>query len=197
MADKEDLERLIKLLKMTTAAEDNVKLVAIKKANEEVTKLGTDWESILRGKVKIIEDPFKNISMPNVQTQKAQTAAPRPASPPPQRQQSYTPGWQASPKPQPKPKVYGAYVGDSRQHPTFGTQRWDGNAWLSDAAYKRWRQAQTASNQPNTFYNSSGQKVNVNPPTNKVHVPPHKKYPPKKLKTGGKGSLDDALKDLL
>lgn len=77
-----DLTLLIKMMKMTTATEDTVALVALRKANDFIrNKLSSDWESILTGKVTIIEDPFKSINIP------------RQYSPPPPR-----------PKPQPRPQ---------------------------------------------------------------------------------------------
>ena len=61
--DGAPLELLIKLMKMTDA-EDNIALIAIRKANGHLSKLGADWESLLRGKVRVIADPFANINIP-------------------------------------------------------------------------------------------------------------------------------------
>lgn len=55
------LDRLIKLLKMTTATVDGESLAAIRMANRELAKLGGDWEALLRGKVTIMQDPFQSI----------------------------------------------------------------------------------------------------------------------------------------
>lgn len=82
MSDK--LELLIKMMKMTSA-EDNVALVALRKANTLLDENGWDWETILRGKVKIVEDPFKSV---NATHQRVNTPPPpayvAPAPPPPQ-----------------------------------------------------------------------------------------------------------------
>lgn len=96
MADRADLERLIKLLKMTTAHEDTVTLVAIRKANEELSRLGHDWEALLRGKVTIVEDPFKSFTPP---PSRAGYAPP----PPPVRTTSPSPSfYQYTPTPPPR-----------------------------------------------------------------------------------------------
>lgn len=91
--DGQPLELLIKLMKMTQA-EDNIALVAIKKANGQLLKMGTDWEALLRGKVKIIADPFANINIPashmNPNNNQDYTPKPRPPIRP-----------EAPPKPQP------------------------------------------------------------------------------------------------
>lgn len=61
---KFDLTRLIKLMKMTTVTEDTLAAVAIRAANRELDKIGTDWESLLRGKVTVVADPFAAIPTP-------------------------------------------------------------------------------------------------------------------------------------
>lgn len=90
-------ELLLKLLNMTTAAEDTVAVIAIRKANELLRANGWDWEKLLAGKIKVVADPWG----PKVEKPKPDTApdnsfyakpwsyqapprtAPRPASPPP------------------------------------------------------------------------------------------------------------------
>jgi len=64
--DPPNLELLIKLMRLTTSSTDAEALMAIRKANEQVSKFGGDWDTILRGKVKVtvIGDPFKNLSTP-------------------------------------------------------------------------------------------------------------------------------------
>jgi hypothetical protein len=67
--DPPNLDTIIKILKMTTSDNDNITLMAIKKANAQLIAWGWDWEAILRGKVKVMPDPFANI--PSVQTRAA------------------------------------------------------------------------------------------------------------------------------
>jgi hypothetical protein len=93
--DKQPLELLIKIMRMTEA-EDNIALTAIRRANSHLKKMGTDWEALLRGKVKIIADPFASINIPASAMN-------------PNRNQDYTPAPprrpapQAPPRPQPRP----------------------------------------------------------------------------------------------
>lgn len=88
----ENLDLLIKLLKMTTSSSEGEVLVAIRKANEHLKhKLSSDWESLLRGKVTIIEDPFTKAPPPPSQGQRnrprpAPSTPPRPQAPPPPQQ---------------------------------------------------------------------------------------------------------------
>lgn len=72
------LTLLIKLLKMTTSSSDAEALVAARKANAELKKFGGDWESLLRGKVTVIGDPFADLAKPDVGT----VRPPRPSTPP-------------------------------------------------------------------------------------------------------------------
>jgi hypothetical protein len=75
------LTLLIKLLKMTTSSHEAEALVAVRKANAELTKFGGDWEALLRGKVTVIGDPFADLQKPD----RGRTSAPKP-TPPPQPQ---------------------------------------------------------------------------------------------------------------
>jgi hypothetical protein len=88
--DGQPLELLIKLMRMTDS-EDNMTLVAIRKANSHLKKMGTDWEAVLRGKVKIIADPFASINIPKSAMN-------------PNRNQDYTPP--PPPRPKPAPPYY-------------------------------------------------------------------------------------------
>lgn len=119
--DGQPLELLIKLMKMTQA-EDNIALIAVRKANNQLLKMGTDWEALLRGKVKIIADPFANINIPasHMNPNKNQDYTPKPQAPrkpapppPPQPQpaaSSPDPFYQGyrSPPPQPQPRPHRA-----------------------------------------------------------------------------------------
>lgn len=91
-----NLELLIKLMKLTTSNIDAEALLALRKANEQLSKLTTqgkpaDWETLLRGKVTLIADPFAflppspgpTINRPSPGfTPKAPPPPPRPAPPP-------------------------------------------------------------------------------------------------------------------
>lgn len=106
--DGSPLELLIKLMRMTQA-EDNIALVAIKKANSHLAKLGTDWEAVLRSKVRVITDPFASINIPasamnpnrNQDFRPAAPSRPQPTRPAP-ASQPYNPP-PPRPKPQPSP----------------------------------------------------------------------------------------------
>lgn len=113
--DVETLSLLIKMMGMTTAAEDPIALMAIRKANEHLKKLGTDWDELLRGKITVIGDPFKGLQNPLAEgkegpryghgasvPQRPAPAAPRPAPPPPQPRPAYQP---------PPPKQRNQYPG--------------------------------------------------------------------------------------
>lgn len=106
--DGQPLELLIKLMRMTQA-EDNIALVAIKKANSHLLKMGTDWESILRGKVKIIADPFASINIPASAMNL-------------NRNQSYTPPPPRHPQPPIRP-IYSAPPTPPPRRPTSSTSQ--------------------------------------------------------------------------
>ncbi len=74
------LDRLIKLLKMTTSSSDGEALVAMRKANEKLSELGGDWEKLLRGKVTVIADPFANVPVPEAGRRQMNTPPPPPPS---------------------------------------------------------------------------------------------------------------------
>jgi hypothetical protein len=88
----EEFSLLIKLLNMTTSDNDGVALVATRKANAQLSKLGWTWDKLLSGKVTIIEDPFKGVDTP-----RARAAAPPP--PPPRPKPTPPP----PPRPAPRP----------------------------------------------------------------------------------------------
>jgi hypothetical protein len=85
-------ELLIKLLRMTESDNDGETLTAIRKANAFMRSAGWDWEKLVNAKIRIIEDPFKNLGVPQgggMRNQKtpaphpAQYANPQPAASPP------------------------------------------------------------------------------------------------------------------
>lgn len=57
------LEKLIKLMRMTTSSNDGEALSAIRLANRMIDSWKGDWEKILSGKITVIGDPFANVSV--------------------------------------------------------------------------------------------------------------------------------------
>jgi hypothetical protein len=101
------LARLTKLIMKSTASNDNEALLALRLAHREADKFG-GWETILRGRITIIGDPFADIQAPSA-ARKAEYAPP-PSTP--QRPQdrpaaSSPPQPSAPPRPKPPP-VYSA-----------------------------------------------------------------------------------------
>lgn len=60
-----NLRLVIKLLMMTTSANDGEAITAMRKANKAVSDAGWDWDRLLSGKVTIVEDPFSKITPPD------------------------------------------------------------------------------------------------------------------------------------
>jgi hypothetical protein len=97
-----DLELLIKMMGQTTNDNDNIVLVSIRKANEQVKKLtGGGWAELLHGHFTIAADPFEGLSDPLAYSEFRRGVspappppqpAPRAAPPPPQRPQPANPG---------------------------------------------------------------------------------------------------------
>lgn len=95
------LDLLIKMMKMTTADNDGVALVAIRKANELLASMRADWDALLRSRVTIVADPFQSISTPTpcanpVHARAHAPQRPQPAAAPPPRPQP-TPQYAARP----------------------------------------------------------------------------------------------------
>jgi hypothetical protein len=67
MATRDHLDLLIKLLKLTASPHDAEALAAARKANAILTLAEWQWESLLRGKVTIIGDPFGSVVAPQAQ----------------------------------------------------------------------------------------------------------------------------------
>lgn len=100
------LELFIKMMKMTDA-EETVALVALRKANAILRENGWDWERLLRGKVKIIANPFASggPTIPPVETRKAPPPRPQSPPPPPPAAPQYAPNpWPSGRRPQPAPR---------------------------------------------------------------------------------------------
>src|SRR5580765_1397679 len=64
MTDVPKQELLLKLLKMTTNDNDPEALAALRKANTLLKSAGWDWDMLIHAKIRIIEDPFKNLGVP-------------------------------------------------------------------------------------------------------------------------------------
>lgn len=94
--DGKEIETLIKMLGMTTSDNDHQALVAIRAANRALLRAGTDWSSLLRGKLTILGDPFVGMSAPEPQ-RAAPPPPPRPQAPaapiPPQPFMQQPPSW--------------------------------------------------------------------------------------------------------
>lgn len=98
-----DLELLIRMMGQTGSDNDNVVLVAIKKANEQVRKLAGSWDELLRGHFTIAADPFEGLTTINLDrpgdisfSDPQWRRGVAPAPPPPQRP--------APPPPPPPPR---------------------------------------------------------------------------------------------
>lgn len=78
------LDLLIKFLGMTGSSHDGEALAAMRKAAEYAVQLG-GWEALLRGKVKVIEDPFSKVAAPPPPSgpRAATNSPPRRGPPPP------------------------------------------------------------------------------------------------------------------
>jgi hypothetical protein len=83
-SDPPNLDTIIKLMGMTGSMHDPEALTALRMATAQLKKWGWTWESILRGKIKIMPDPFASIPMPAAQTGGSMHHAPAPPPPPKQ-----------------------------------------------------------------------------------------------------------------
>lgn len=90
--------KLIKLLGMTTSANDAEALSFIRAANSELDKLGKTWSEFIMSKVTVVADPFDKVPTPTQSTSDIDTAygrggdwrnrgATAPQRPPPPRTQ--------------------------------------------------------------------------------------------------------------
>jgi hypothetical protein len=100
-------ELLIKLLKMSTSPNDGEALISIRKANDLLKTAGWDWEKLIHGKIKVIEDPFKSVDVPlNRNAHSAPPPAPRPRPAPPPFNPPPPPRPAPPPQPKPAPKPH-------------------------------------------------------------------------------------------
>jgi hypothetical protein len=123
---KQDL--LVKLLKMTTSNNDGEALTAMRKANALLLTAGWDWDKLIAGKIKVVEDPFKSVMDPFAYRDSG--PRPRPAPPPqpkqapPQQQARYGSGGAysaqqpgaAPPRSQQAPKPQGNPIGSTKEN---------------------------------------------------------------------------------
>lgn len=81
--DGQPLDLLIKILRMTESENDHLALTAVRRANSHLAKLGASWDDLLRGRVRIIADPFAsiNISQAAVNPNRNQPFSPPPPPP--------------------------------------------------------------------------------------------------------------------
>jgi hypothetical protein len=75
---------LLKLLKMTTSPNDGEALTAIRKVNTMLTDNGWDWDKFVAGKIKVVDNPFKNLGTPERKVG-GYAQPPQPAAPSPPR----------------------------------------------------------------------------------------------------------------
>lgn len=108
-----NIEKLIKMLNMTTSSMDQEALTAMRMVNQHLKDNKWTWDEILRGKITVAADPFMTAPIPAARF--TPSASPqqayRPQQPAPQPQQPYhfqQPRSSAYPKPKaqkkPKPK---------------------------------------------------------------------------------------------
>jgi len=99
--DLPNLGKLIKLMQLTKSSMDGEALSAIRMANRELDKFGGDWETLLRGKVTVIGDPFAGLATPPPQRNAPPVRKPTPPPPPMQTWPKHPP---VKPQPQPAPQ---------------------------------------------------------------------------------------------
>ena len=105
LTTERDLDRLIKLMKMTASPNDGEALTALRMATIALARVGGDWDTLLRGHVTIIADPWGGATPPPPRRpdwQPKQWAAPRPsAAPTPKPAPTPPPIWPMKPIPVP------------------------------------------------------------------------------------------------
>lgn len=85
---EKELTLLLKLLGMTGSDNDAEALGFIRKANEHLARMGWTWDTLLRGKVTVLADPFAAAPQvaplrPDYQRPSTSWAPPQPAAPQP------------------------------------------------------------------------------------------------------------------
>lgn len=84
--DPPDLDTIIKLMGMTGSIHDAEALSALRMATARLKKWGWTWDAILRGKIKIMPNPFANIPNPLTTQSGATYMRPTPTPPAPPKQ---------------------------------------------------------------------------------------------------------------
>jgi len=84
--DPPNLDKIIKLMGMTGSSHDPEAISALRMATELMRKWGWTWEAVLRGKIKIMPDPFANIPRPMTGQSGTNYMRQPPAPPPPPKQ---------------------------------------------------------------------------------------------------------------
>lgn len=92
-------ELLKKILGQTTSDNDNVALMAMRKANELLREAGWDWNRLIDGKIRVAENPFANLKRPPMSASIKPTHVPEPDDYDP-------PAKQPAPPPRPKPQTW-------------------------------------------------------------------------------------------
>jgi hypothetical protein len=83
--DPPNLDIIIKLMGMTGSIHDAEALSALRMATAQLKKWGWTWDEMLRGKIKIMPDPFASIPTPTPGSAFSATSR-APAPPPPPKQ---------------------------------------------------------------------------------------------------------------
>ncbi len=99
-----NLELLIKLLKLTTSPNDGEALSAIRRANVQLSKVGGDWDALLRSRVTLIADPFVDIPVPQQHAWTPPPSAPPAAPRSPQWKPKPNTQWPPPPPPKTTPR---------------------------------------------------------------------------------------------
>lgn len=84
--DPPDLDTIIKLMGMTGSSHDAEALSALRMATARLKKWGWTWEAMLRGKVKVMPNPFAGIPTVVAGQSGATYMRPTPTPPPPPKQ---------------------------------------------------------------------------------------------------------------
>lgn len=98
MAELPKQDLLVKLLNMTTSDAESEVLMAIRRANALLKDAGWSWDMLIHEKIKIVENPFKNLGDPIAARQRDNPQRPAPAPP----QQT----WKPTPPPPPQPRTF-------------------------------------------------------------------------------------------
>jgi hypothetical protein len=84
--DPPNLDKIIKLMGMTGSSHDPEAISALRMATKLMKDWGWTWDSVLRGKIKIMPDPFANLPTPTTGDSGTGYMRAPPAPPPPPKQ---------------------------------------------------------------------------------------------------------------